>query len=197
MTEKNTLNIWAITKKTTYKKLKEGNKVYCSIEDTPWGKTEASVAGYQFVSKYMTRHARQFAPMPSTVPFLAWVSFMGESTHPDKESDFFRRENDDMVYVPLTVPRQKVLLSDATAWVSIMYGDYFAMSSDPDTIDAEINGFSNIDETRKKERIQSSWNAAFQIKPWDFQIKPWDFTAGCLWEICPEMLRTEISASSE
>lgn len=102
-----------------------------------------------------------------------------------------------MVYVPLTVPRQKVLLSDATAWVSIMYGDYFAMSSDPDTIDAEINGFSNIDETRKKERIQSSWNAAFQIKPWDFQIKPWDFTAGCLWEICPEMLRTEISASSE
>lgn len=190
MTEKNTLNIWVIMKKAAYEKLEKGNTVYCSIEDSPWGKTEASVAGYQFVSKYMTRHSRQFAPMPSAVPFLAWVSFMGEPIHPDKENDFFRREDDDMVYVPLTVPRQKVLLSDATAWVSIMYGDYFAMSNDPDMIDAELNGFSNITEARKKERIQFSWNTAFQIKPWDF-------TAGCLWEIRPEMLRTGISTSSE
>ena len=80
--------IWAIVTQDTYNKLKKGSSVFCMIEDSPWGKTMSSVTGYQFVARYMERKSGKFAPAVGAVPFIGWVRYPGDESHPDPKDDF-------------------------------------------------------------------------------------------------------------
>ena len=172
--------IWAIINRRTYNELKNGSTVFCMIEDSPWGKTEGSITGYQFVAKYMERKSGKFAPTIGAVPFLGWVHFPGEDPHPDPKDDFLYKS--DMVYVKLDVPEKEVLLSNALVWDAIMYGEYYPVSNDLDTLDAELENFQKLDLFAKTLQIKQSWARAFQVD------SDTEFVLGCFWTIEPEML---------
>lgn len=172
--------IWAIITQDTYNKLRKGSSVFCMIEDSPWGKTMSSVTGYQFVARYMERKSGKFAPAVGAVPFIGWVRYPGDESHPDPKDDFLYKSG--MVYVELDVPEEEVLLSNALAWSAMMYGEYYPISNDPDTLDAELDRFQKLDFFTQTLQIKQSWARAFQIDPYT------DFVLGSFWTIEPEML---------
>lgn len=172
--------IWAIITQDAYYKLKKGSSVFCMIEDSPWGKTMSSVTGYQFVARYMERKSGKFAPAVGAVPFIGWVRYPGDESHPDPKDDFLYKSG--MVYVELDVPEEEVLLSNALAWSAMMYGEYYPISNDPDTLDAELNRFQKLDFFAQTLQIKQSWARAFQIDPYT------DFVLGSFWTIESEML---------
>lgn len=87
-----------------------------------------------------------------------------------------------MVYVELDVPEEEVLLSNALAWSAMMYGEYYPISNDPDTLDAELDRFQKLDFFAQTLQIKQSWARAFQVDPYT------DFVLGSFWTIKPEML---------
>ena len=140
----------------------------------------SSVTGYQFVARYMERKSGKFAPAVGAVPFIGWVRYPGDESHPDPKDDFLYKSG--MVYVKLDVPEEEVLLSNALAWSAMMYGEYYPISNDPDTLDAELDRFQKLDFFAQTLQIKQSWARAFQVDPYT------EFVLGSFWTIEPEML---------
>ena len=115
-----------------------------SIQESPWNLTFASVNGYDFLNNMQMKKTQTFPPTKRAIPIVGWYRFFGEFTHPAREIDFLYYGSKEVEYVLVDIPEERVMLSDAFAWTSIMLGEYYAGYKSREDQRKKLEHFKNL-----------------------------------------------------
>ncbi len=90
------------------------------------------------------KKTQTFPPTKRAIPIVGWYRFFGEFTHPAREIDFLYYGSKEVEYVLVDIPEERVMLSDAFAWTSIMLGEYYAGYKSREDQRKKLEHFKNL-----------------------------------------------------
>ena len=102
--------------------------------------------------------------------------------HPAREIDFLYYGSKEVEYVLVDIPEERVMLSDAFAWTSIMLGEYYAGYKSREDQRKKLEHFKNLDIFEQAFTVMHSWEQAFEVDPNS------DFVFASFWSIEPWMV---------
>ena len=176
------MKIWTPLLRETKEKLERGIRVKRSIQESPWNLTFASVNGYDFLNNMQMKKTQTFPATKRAIPIVGWYRFCGEFTHPAREIDFLYYGSKEVEYVLVDIPEERVMLSDAFAWTSIMLGEYYAGYKSREDQRKKLEHFKNLDIFEQAFTVMHSWEQAFEVDPNS------DFVFASFWSIEPWMV---------
>ena len=91
------------------------------------------------------KKTQTFPPTKRAIPIVGWYRFCGEFTPPAREIDFLYYGSKEVEYVLVDIPEERVMLSDAFAWNSIMLGEYYAGYRSREDQRKKLEHFKNLD----------------------------------------------------
>lgn len=162
-----TLQLWTIKSLAAWKAFESGD-----FQVTPERIDPVFVKAYDWLIEKM---CERIGPPPIGVryPVWAWYQYNGEQQQrPDLRARGHLAKGEEGVRVSLSIPKDRVLLSDFTLWGSLVVNDVYIGASESDEIIFEerlkaagIKEFrsSEISDTEVRQKIIDSWDRIFDL----------------------------------
>ena len=147
----------------TYKKLKRGEEMYCTFEESPFDFPEEAKSNYGFINYKQFEQTKILPPGEDAIPFVGWYMY-------------------DLVFAQVEVPENQVVFSDALGWSAIRYGEYYPSSNTIEELEKELKTFNELSDFEQILWVAESWERVFNVSPES------DFVFGSFWKLTPEML---------
>lgn len=169
----------------TYKKLKRGEEMYCTFEESPFDFPEEAKSNFRFINYKQFEQTKILPPGEDAIPFVGWYMYCGVKTHPDLKDRYMYpkpKNQNDLVFAQVEVPENQVVFSDALGWSAIRYGEYYPSSNTIEELEKELKTFNELSDFEQILWVAKSWERVFDVDPES------DFVFGSFWKLTPKML---------
>jgi hypothetical protein len=157
----NGMRLWSFQQPAAWEAIKATGKYSVPESEVD----EDFVPAYRWIIEKMTERIGP-APAGVTFPVWAWARREGQDgKRPDLRRNEYCSTGEAFVLLELEIPSERLLLSDANGWDSVLLGTFYLPQIQTDAAyDAESAMLDGLPQDERAAKIRKTWNGIFDVK---------------------------------